>query len=90
MSSVRILFTACSFALWSLYFLERALLGEKRSAWWGVGICAGLGLLSKYTIALLNLISGVYPLDGGDILLNGESVSKLPPHERAERGIART
>jgi len=42
-------------AFWAgtLYFLERALLGEKRSAWWGVGICAGLGLLSKYTIALL-------------------------------------
>ncbi len=42
-------------AFWAgtLYFLERALLGEERSAWWGVGICAGLGLLSKYTIALL-------------------------------------
>lgn len=39
---------------------------------------------------LLNLISGVYPLDGGDIFLNGESVSKLSPHERAEKGIART
>ncbi|WP_198470807.1 glycosyltransferase family 39 protein [Acetomicrobium sp. S15 = DSM 107314] len=37
----------------TLYFLERALLGEERAAWWGVGICAGLGLLSKYTIALL-------------------------------------
>jgi dolichol-phosphate mannosyltransferase len=42
-------------AFWAgtLYFLERALLGEERAAWWGVGICAGLGLLSKYTIALL-------------------------------------
>jgi len=42
-------------ACWAgaLYFLERALFGEKRSAWWGVGVCAGLGLLSKYTIALL-------------------------------------
>ncbi len=37
----------------SLYFLERALLAERRLAWWGVGVCAGLGLLSKYTIALL-------------------------------------
>lgn len=42
-------------ACWAgtLYFLERALFGEKRSAWWGVGVCAGLGLLSKYTIVLL-------------------------------------
>lgn len=43
--------TAC----WAgtLYFLERALLGGERRAWWGVGLCIGLGLLSKYTIALL-------------------------------------
>ena len=37
----------------ALYFLERTLLGNRPSAWWGVGICIGLGLLSKYTIALL-------------------------------------
>jgi len=37
----------------ALFFLERALLAEKRSAWWGVGICIGVGMLSKYTIALL-------------------------------------
>ncbi|MCX5914504.1 MAG: glycosyltransferase family 39 protein [Deltaproteobacteria bacterium] len=43
--------TAC----WAgaLYFLERALIGKKRLAWWGAGICVGLGMLSKYTIALL-------------------------------------
>ncbi len=42
-------------ACWAgmLYFLERALLGGRHSAWWGAGICAGLGMLSKYTIALL-------------------------------------
>ena len=42
-------------ACWSatLYFLERALLGERRKAWWGVGCAIGLGMLSKYTIALL-------------------------------------
>lgn len=42
-------------AAWAgaLYFLERALLGERRAAWWGVGVCVGLGMLSKYTIALL-------------------------------------
>ena len=44
-------------ACWSaaLYFLERALLGERPAAWWGVGAALGLGLLSKYTIVLLGL-----------------------------------
>jgi dolichol-phosphate mannosyltransferase len=42
-------------AAWAgaLYFLERALVGGQRNAWWSVGICIGLGMLSKYTIALL-------------------------------------
>ncbi|MGJ4859656.1 glycosyltransferase family 39 protein [Labrys sp. La1] len=42
-------------AAWAgtLCFLERALIAGQRRAWWGVGICMGLGLLSKYTIALL-------------------------------------
>jgi dolichol-phosphate mannosyltransferase len=42
-------------AAWAgtLYFLERALIGERRAAWWGVGVCMGVGMLSKYTIALL-------------------------------------
>jgi len=36
-----------------LFFLERALLTNKSRAWLGVGICLGLGLLSKYTMGLL-------------------------------------
>ncbi len=42
-------------AAWAgaLFFLERALLGEQRTAWASVGVCVGLGLLSKYTIVLL-------------------------------------
>jgi len=42
-------------AAWAgaLYFLERALIGERREAWLGVGLCMGFGMLSKYTIALL-------------------------------------
>lgn len=42
-------------AAWAggLYFLERATLGNNRHAWWGVGIAVGMGMLSKYTIALL-------------------------------------
>ena len=42
-------------AAWAggLYFLERALVNRQSKAWFGVGICLGLGMLSKYTIALL-------------------------------------
>ena len=36
-----------------LYFLHRALVGGERRAWYSVGIALGLGLLSKYTIAIL-------------------------------------
>lgn len=37
----------------SLLFLQRALLDRKPLAWIGVGICLGLGLLSKYTMGLI-------------------------------------
>jgi dolichol-phosphate mannosyltransferase len=42
-------------AAWAgaLYFLYRALIKDQARAWWGGGLCLGLGLLSKYTIALL-------------------------------------
>lgn len=42
-------------AAWAgaMYFFQRALLAHRRRAWWGVGICLGLGMLSKYTIVLL-------------------------------------
>ncbi len=42
-------------ACWAgtLSFLEGALIRGRRSAWWGAGLCAGLGMLSKYTIVLL-------------------------------------
>ena len=43
--------TAC----WAgtLYLFARVLMTRQPSAWWGVGICLGLGMLSKYTVALL-------------------------------------
>jgi dolichol-phosphate mannosyltransferase len=43
------------FAAWTgaLYFLERALIAGRAKAWWGAGVCFGVGLLAKYTIALL-------------------------------------
>jgi dolichol-phosphate mannosyltransferase len=37
----------------SLYYLERALIAERPGAWWRAGICLGLGMISKYSIALL-------------------------------------
>jgi dolichol-phosphate mannosyltransferase len=42
-------------AAWSgtLYFAYRALIKDQARAWWGAGVCLGLGLLSKYTIVLL-------------------------------------
>jgi dolichol-phosphate mannosyltransferase len=42
-------------ACWAgaLYFLEQSIVEQKRSAWVPVGVCIGLGMLSKYTIALL-------------------------------------
>jgi dolichol-phosphate mannosyltransferase len=37
----------------SLYYLERALIGERPWAWWRAGFCLGAGMISKYSIALL-------------------------------------
>ncbi|MGI6038286.1 MAG: ABC transporter ATP-binding protein [Limnochordia bacterium] len=38
----------------------------------------------------LNLISGVYPIDEGEVIFEGQVINDLPPHKRAELGIART
>jgi dolichol-phosphate mannosyltransferase len=42
-------------AAWSaaLYFLHRAVVVDRPKAWLGAGVAIGLGMLSKYTIALL-------------------------------------
>jgi branched-chain amino acid transport system ATP-binding protein len=39
---------------------------------------------------LINCISGHFLPDGGRISFRGEDVTRLPPHERTKRGIART
>lgn len=52
--------TACWAAC--LYFLERALVAEKRAAWWCAGIALGLGLISKYTILLVAFSAFAYVL----------------------------
>ncbi len=43
--------TACWAGM--LYYLARVFFAGKARAWLGVGVCLGLGMLSKYTIALL-------------------------------------
>lgn len=39
---------------------------------------------------VFNLISGIYPLDGGEVLFEGKEVSKKPQHLITRTGIART
>src|SRR5260370_39825997 len=38
----------------------------------------------------INLLSGLYRADAGDIRLRGERVDRLRPHEITGRGVART
>ena len=46
----------------SLYFLERALIGNQSRAWWFAGISLGLGMISKYSIAILVPVTMVFML----------------------------
>ncbi|PWS36098.1 ABC transporter ATP-binding protein [Falsiroseomonas bella] len=39
---------------------------------------------------VFNLISGVYPIDAGEIRLDGQPISRLPPRARVRAGIARS
>jgi dolichol-phosphate mannosyltransferase len=41
----------------SLYFLERALIGNRSRAWWFAGVSLGVGMISKYSIALLGPVA---------------------------------
>ncbi|QOJ24478.1 MAG: glycosyltransferase family 39 protein [Gammaproteobacteria bacterium] len=49
-------------AAWAaaLYYMERALVAGQRTAWIGMGIAFGAGLLSKYTIGLLVIAALVF------------------------------
>jgi len=49
-------------AAWAatLYYMERALIANQRWAWLGAGLAFGLGILSKYTLALLGLAALVF------------------------------
>jgi dolichol-phosphate mannosyltransferase len=50
--------------LWAatLYFLERALIAGQSKAWWFVGISLGLGMISKYSIAMLAPVTLIFML----------------------------
>jgi ABC-type branched-subunit amino acid transport system ATPase component len=39
---------------------------------------------------VFNLITGIFRLDSGEIVFDGQRVSGLPPHKITQRGIART
>ncbi|BEP17782.1 ABC transporter ATP-binding protein [Pyrofollis japonicus] len=39
---------------------------------------------------LINVLSGVYKPDAGKIILDGEEITHLPPHERFRRGLVRS
>jgi len=51
----------------TLYFLYLALVREEGTAWFGAGLCLGLGLLSKYSIALIVPAALLF------VILNGRS-----------------
>jgi dolichol-phosphate mannosyltransferase len=46
----------------SLYFLERALVANRSTAWWRAGMSLGLGVISKYSIGLLAPVTLAYML----------------------------
>ncbi|HBR01103.1 MAG TPA: ABC transporter ATP-binding protein [Ruminiclostridium sp.] len=53
-------------------------------------ICALIGPNGSGKTTVLNLITGIYPINGGKIEFLGEPIQGLPPHSVCWRGIART
>jgi len=52
--------------------------------------CTGLiGPNGAGKTTVFNLITGVYPVDAGRILLDGADISRLPSRRRIHRGVAR-
>ena len=52
------------------------------------GITALIGANGAGKSSLMRAISGVTPARGGQILLDGVDITRMPPHERARHGIA--
>ncbi|HTU02326.1 MAG TPA: ABC transporter ATP-binding protein, partial [Candidatus Sulfotelmatobacter sp.] len=64
-----------------------------RDAWFAVprgSLQAVIGPNGAGKTSLFNIITGFYPMDTGDIRLEGRSLARLPSHQIAEAGIVRT
>lgn len=53
-------------------------------------ICGLIGPNGAGKTTLINVISGLVPPSGGDVVLDGRSIAGLPPHRIAEGGVGRT
>jgi ABC-type branched-subunit amino acid transport system ATPase component/ABC-type branched-subunit amino acid transport system permease subunit len=53
-------------------------------------ICGLIGPNGAGKTTLVNVVSGYYPPTGGAVMLNGERVDGLPPHNLVRRGLGRT
>ena len=53
-------------------------------------ICGLIGPNGAGKTTLINLVSGLTSPSGGRVLLDGEPISGLPPHQIAARGVGRT
>ena len=69
------------------YGAAQALRGVSLSATIGRVTCL-LGRNGVGKTSLLRAISGMQSISSGTIQVDGQEVSKLPPYERARRGVA--
>ena len=49
-----------------------------------------IGVNGAGKTTLMNCICGLYRIDDGDVLIDGDRVTSLPPHAIAHRGLGRT
>jgi branched-chain amino acid transport system ATP-binding protein len=54
------------------------------------GLTGIIGPNGSGKTTLFNVVTGIYRPDRGSVLLEGEEIGGLPPHEITRRGIART
>ena len=54
----------------------------------GAGVTALLGPNGAGKSTLLGCISGFHLVDGGDVRIDGQAVTRWPPHRRARHGLA--
>ena len=54
------------------------------------GIIGLIGPNGAGKTSAIDAISGYHPLSGGEVLFEGEDITRMRPHRRARRGLART